>query len=175
MSVIFTKSNYNVNCPRVQVIFFNRSGSAILPCKCIDGEYQITSTKANKKKAFIEPVFFCLTLMVPDEGLSASCSANTQTGAASSFCAHLMCVCCNCWCLLKPASSICLTQKLPRNITGLNYHFQPKETAASATKDRFFFLLFFFLFCLYKLRYEISCCPPNFSVSQMSNSLWVDS
>lgn len=113
--------------------------SDILSCKCAF----IKATKYNNNDRILFRVlslFLFLTLMVPDEGVSVpSFASSAQTGAASSFCGHLVCVCCNCWCFSKWASSVCLTQKLPTSITELIHHFQSMEAAASATKDSFFF------------------------------------
>lgn len=67
-----------------------RSEAGILSSEFRKDRFQEAFIKANKKRFFrVWSPFLCLTLMVPDKGLSASCFANKQTGAASSFCGHV--------------------------------------------------------------------------------------
>lgn len=79
-------------------------------------------------------------------------------GTASSFCGHLVCVCCNCWCLLKMSQL-----NLPKSqIANKCYRI---ESSFSAQENRFFHnkkkTLFYFLFLIW----SIGClvCSTQFS------------
>lgn len=92
--------------------------------------------------------------MGPDERVLASCFANTLTRHCQLFCGYLKCVCCNCRCLQKCASSICLTLKLPTNITVLIHHFSAWGTRPICHK-----INNAFLFCLCNMKHWLSCRP----------------